>query len=646
MRNKRASNGERRKGHKSHKSRFISLKGKIDHVSTRFAVVQTQDGEVRIPTHNLRGAIHGDEVSLTVYPGKDHHGQAKVTGIVSRGRTAWVGTLRSIDSVLWFVPDNRRARFRVRVGEKDRRGASQGDKVIVKVFDDSSGTSMRGGVETVLGGEGIHEVEMNAIMEEYGLARRFSKEIDILVKGILAKPAGRDFGNRKDFRDVLTFTIDPEDAKDFDDAISVRKTSGDLYEIGIHIADVSHFVKEGSELDLEAFKRGSSVYLIDRTLPMLPEGLSNDLCSLKSLTDRLTVSVVFEMDVSGKISNRWIGRTIIHCNHRFSYQEAQESLRHGGLYGEELGILNKIAQAMRSERISHGSINFDTPEMEVKLDEKGVPLSIRLKEHYESHMLVEEFMLLANKEVARCVFEMRKSNPPPLVYRIHEPPDGKKIEELAQTVRSFGFEFNVSGDISKNINRLLDQIRGTPGEGILQVAGIRTMSKARYSQDNRGHFGLAFERYAHFTSPIRRYADLMVHRLLLGYLEGKMDLNPGSLEGRCDHISSREQTAQEAERASVRQKQLEYISMHREEACEGIVSNITAFGIFVMLDRVHLVGMIPIDDLTDDVYVFERHRCRVVGRRRKKSIGLADRLRVGIKKINMGDKTLDLSLKT
>ncbi|HNP07247.1 MAG TPA: VacB/RNase II family 3'-5' exoribonuclease, partial [Cyclobacteriaceae bacterium] len=449
------------------------------------------------------------------------------------------------------------------------------------------------------------------------------------------------------FRDVLTFTIDPEDAKDFDDAISFQKLDNGHYEVGVHIADVTHYVKPGGTLDKDAFDRATSVYLVDRTVPMLPERLSNQLCSLRPNEDKLTFCALFEIDDKAKVYNEWFGRTIIHSNQRFAYEEAQEQIESGkGHLANELQLLNKIALKLRKDRFAKGAVNFETTEVKFRLDENGKPLEVVPKERKDAHKLVEEFMLLANRAVATYVFKMKKGEDKnTFVYRTHDHPNPEKVMDFAQFAKQFGHTLNIEETaVSQSLNKLMADIEGKPEQNVLQQLAVRAMSKAKYTTDAKGHFGLAFPHYTHFTSPIRRYPDMMVHRLLQHYLDGGKSINKKDYEEKCLHSSEREKRAADAERASIKYKQVEFMSMAANKVYGGIITGVTDFGVFVEIIETKCEGMVRLTDMTDDFYEFDERNFRIIGRRRKKIYRLGDKVNVRVKKTDIGRRLIDLTI--
>jgi ribonuclease R len=459
----------------------------------------------------------------------------------------------------------------------------------------------------------------------------------------------REIKKRRDFRDILTFTIDPEDAKDFDDALSFRELENGHYEVGVHIADVTHYVTPGTILDDDAFDRATSVYLVDRTVPMLPERLSNGLCSLRPNETKLTFAAVFDMDARGKIHKEWFGRTVIHSDHRFSYEQAQEVLEaKEGKFARELTILNDLAKKLRKERFDKGAVNFETTEVKFKLDEKGKPLAVVPKIRKDAHKLIEEFMLLANKAVASFVYKQKKgADKNTFVYRTHDFPDPDRVSDFAVFAKQFGHTLHTEEQaVSRSLNKLMDEIEGKPEQNVLQSLAVRAMAKAKYTTEPKGHFGLAFEHYTHFTSPIRRYPDMMVHRLLQHYLDEGKSVNKTEYEAKCVHSSEREKRAADAERASIKYKQVEFMSLAEDKLYKGIITGVTDFGIFVEIIETKCEGMVRLADMKDDFYEFDEKNYRVIGSRRKKIYRLGDEVEVRVKKTDVDRRTMDLAFES
>ncbi|MFC5411323.1 ribonuclease R [Larkinella bovis] len=644
-----------------------SIVGTVDHVNPRFAFVSTgsgdRDDDIYVSTDDLNGAIDGDKVKVTRLSGSSNAGsfsrgsqnrnrrtEGRVTEIVERGRSELVGRIETWPNYGQVIPDSKRIYEEIYI-PKDKLGdARDGDKVIVRLtrFPDDRHRP-EGEVTAVLGQAGEHNTEMHAILAEFGLPIHFPAAVEQESERISEQIPDEEIQKRRDLRGVTTFTIDPEDAKDFDDALSVQILENGHYEIGVHIADVTHYIQPGTALEDEAFKRGTSVYLVDRVVPMLPEKLSNNLCSLRPNEDKLTFSAVFELTPDAKIKKEWFGRTVIHSDRRFAYEEAQDVVDRGqGDYLEELRLLNELAFKLRDERFRHGAINFETVEVKFKLDENGVPLSVYPKIRKDAHKLIEEFMLLANKRVAEFVHgSSRGDHPNVMVYRVHDSPDFEKLRTFAVFANRFGYKLKVDDqkELSKSFNTMMDSLEGQPEQNALQQLAIRTMAKARYSTEDIGHFGLAFRRYSHFTSPIRRYPDMMAHRLLQHYLNGGKSVDREEFEARCKHSSDRERVAVEAERASIKYKQVEFMSrMDRDQPFQGVITGVTDFGFFVEITETSAEGLVRMTDLEDDFYEFDKDNYRLIGKRNKKIFAFGDAVTVRVKEANLARRSLDLWL--
>jgi ribonuclease R len=622
--------------------------GVVDHVSSRFAYIKTgQEQDVFVKSNDLGSAVDGDTVKVIIFPTRHgDHPEGKVTEIVRRNRNRFVGKIEQSKNFAFVIADARKIHQDFFIYPENINGANHGDKVIVEVTNwASDDRKPEAKVIEVLGKAGENEAEIHSIMAEFDLPFRFSEGIQKEAEKIAEGITDEEIKKRKDYRDITTFTIDPVDAKDFDDALSFRKLENGNYEIGVHIADVTHYVRMNSGLDKEAFDRATSVYLVDRTIPMLPERLSNELCSLRPLEDKLTFAAVFEMTDRAKVVDQWFGRTIIHSDKRFSYEEAQEVLESGlGPFADELTILNDLAKKLRKERFAKGAVNFETTEVKFKLDDKGRPLAVIPKVRKDAHKLIEEFMLLANKYVATFAYEYKKGREKnTFVYRIHDFPDPDKVKDFALFAKQFGHKMNVEEEsISRSLNKLMEEIEGKPEQNVLEQLAIRTMAKAKYATEPKGHFGLAFKHYTHFTSPIRRYPDMMVHRLLQHYLDEGKPVNRTEYEDRCVHSSEREKRAADAERASIKYKQVEYMTYAEKKIYDGLISGVTEWGIYVEIVETKCEGMIRMSDLNDDFYQYDEKRYRIVGRRTKKVYTLGDKITVRVKKTDIDKRLIDL----
>jgi RNAse R (EC 3.1.-.-) len=548
------------------------------------------------------------------------------------------------------VTENRTLANDIFIPKDKLKGGKTGDKAIVKVTEwPDKAKNPIGQVIDILGQAGDNTTEMHAILAEFGLPYVYPKAVETAADKIPAEISAEEIAKREDFRKVTTFTIDPKDAKDFDDALSIRKLKDGLWEVGVHIADVTHYVKEGSIIDKEAEKRATSVYLVDRTIPMLPERLCNFICSLRPNEEKLAFSVIFDITEKGEVRDSRIVHTVINSDRRFTYEEAQQIIEtKEGDFKEEVLTLDTIAKALREKRFSAGAINFDRYEVKFEIDEKGKPISVYFKESKDANKLVEEFMLLANKTVAEkigCVPKNKKAKVLP--YRIHDLPDPEKLENLSQFIARFGYKVRTSGtktDISKSINHLLDDIHGKKEENLIETVSIRAMQKARYSTHNIGHYGLAFEYYTHFTSPIRRFPDMMVHRLVTKYMDGGRSVSEAKYEDLCDHSSNMEQIAANAERASIKYKQVEFMSERLGQIYDGVISGVTEWGLYVELNENKCEGLVPVRDLDDDYYEFDEKNYCLRGRRKNKIYSLGDAITVRVARANLEKKQLDFEL--
>lgn len=631
------------------------IQGRVDHVNPAFAYIVTPEDQedIYVKTGDLKFAIHDDIVSvmLTRASGNGFRAEGKVVSIIERARQEFVGRIEIGSKYSFVVPDNKNIHFDIFVYPEKIGKSKDNDKVLVKIkqWHDAQNRSPIGQVTEVLGQAGENEAEIHSIMAEFGLPFRFTEKVEAAANEIPEAIADEEISKRRDFRPITTFTIDPFDAKDFDDALSVQKLDDNKYEIGIHIADVSHYVQKGTILDKEAVERATSVYLVDRTIPMLPERLSNGLCSLRPDEEKYTFSAVFDIDIKGKITKKWFGRTVIKSDRRFTYEEAQERLEmHEGDFHEEITLLNTIAKELRNKRFKQGAVNFETVEVKFRLDENGKPMEVIPKERKDAHKLIEEFMLLANREVATHIFKWKErgkeEGSKTFVYRVHDDPDPEKLSTFASFAARFGHQVHTKKRIATSLNSLMEKIEGKPEQNVLESLAIRSMAKAKYTTDPRGHFGLAFAHYTHFTSPIRRYPDVMVHRLLDHYLSGSKSVDTEEYEYLCEHSSEREKRAADAERASIKYKQVEFMQTMLGQAFLGIVSGVTEWGIFVEIIETRCEGMIRMADLNDDYYDFDEKNYRVIGQRNKRIIALGDQLKVLVAKTDIERRTIDLQL--
>ncbi|EKB47447.1 ribonuclease R [Cecembia lonarensis] len=628
------------------------IEGEVDYVNPRFAYIRPEakyemEEDILVKEADLKHALDGDKVRVMVYPAKGSTGrlEGKVLEITQRLRDEFVGRVEISPRYAFVVPDFRKMHHDIFVHKGDLNGAEHNQKVVVKITEwREEDKNPTGKIVRVLGKAGEHEVEIHSIMAEFGLPFEYPQEIEEEANAIPEEIPTDEIKNRRDMRDIPTFTIDPVDAKDFDDAISYRKLENGNYEIGVHIADVTHYVKPKTKLEQEAYDRATSVYLVDRTIPMLPERLSNGLCSLRPNEDKLTFSCVFEMDENADVLNHWIGRTVTHSDRRFAYEEAQENIdKQEGDFYQELTFLNELAKKIRKRRFDKGAINFETVEVKFKLDDKGIPLGLMIKERKDIHKLIEEFMLLANRTVAEFIYNRNKGKDT-FVYRIHDFPDIEKLETFSTFAKRFGHDIKISEGtkISKALNQLMDEIVGKPEQNVLEQLAIRSMAKAKYTTEPKSHFGLAFKHYTHFTSPIRRYPDMMVHRLLQHYLDGGKGPDAEAWEDKCIHSSEREKRAADSERASIKYKQVEYMSLAEDKDYEGIITGVTEWGVYVEITETKCEGMVKVSEMNDDYYDFDEKNMRLIGSRNKKIITLGDKVMIRVVATDIDRRTIDL----
>jgi ribonuclease R len=626
--------------------------GTIDMTQSGHAYVRRDDGgeDIYIGADFKNTALHGDTVKLVLFA---HHVNGKQTGevveVLKRAKHNFVGVLQVHYNYAFLVPDDKKMHHNIFIPAEKLKQGKNGDKAVARISEwTAEHDNPIGEVVEILGKPGQHETEMNAIVLEYGFEPKFPEEVEQEAAKIPEKISAAEIKTRRDFRKVLTFTIDPEDAKDFDDALSFEKLPNGNYQIGIHIADVSHYIPEGSKLDEEALKRATSVYLVDRTIPMLPEKLSNGLCSLRPNEDKLTFSVVVEMNAKAEVLDTWYGKTIIHSLRRFTYEEAQERLETKlGDLAEELNILNDLAKILKEKRFKKGAISFETQEVKFRLDENFKPKELYIKVRKDAHKLIEEFMLLANRRVAEYGNGLGKGDKrKTFVYRIHEEPNEDKLRMFNIFAARFGYKIEMQSQksIASSFNALLDNLEGKPEQNLVQSQAIRTMSKAYYGTKKSMHYGLAFEHYTHFTSPIRRYPDLMVHRLLFAYLNSGKSANEAHYEEMCKQSSAMEVKAAEAERASVRYKQVEYISGFIGKEFEGIISGVTDWGIYAEISEYKAEGMIRLTNMEDDYYDYDPDNQWIIGRRSRRKFQLGDPIKVIVSAADIFKRTIDLGL--
>ena len=604
-----------------------------------------------VAERNSAHAMNNDKVKIAFFAKrKNHDAEGEVIEILERANDTFVGTLQVEKSYAFLVTENRTLANDIFIPRDKLKGGKTGDKAVVKVIEwPDKAKNPIGQVLDILGKAGDNTTEMHAILAEFGLPYVYPQAVEKAADKIPADISEEEIAKREDFRKVTTFTIDPKDAKDFDDALSIRKLKDNLWEVGVHIADVTHYVKEGGIIDKEAEKRATSVYLVDRTIPMLPERLCNFLCSLRPNEEKLAFSVIFDITEKGEVKSSRIVHTIIYSDRRFTYEEAQQIIEtREGDFKEEVLMMDTIAKALREKRFAAGAINFDRYEVKFEIDEKGKPVSVYFKESKDANKLVEEFMLLANRTVAEKIGRVPKGKKAKVLpYRIHDLPDPEKLDNLSQFIARFGYKLRTSGtktDISKSINHLLDDIQGKKEENLIETVSIRAMQKARYSTHNIGHYGLAFDYYTHFTSPIRRFPDMMVHRLVSKYLDGGRSVSESKYEDLCDHSSNMEQIAANAERASIKYKQVEFMSERVGQTYDGVISGVTEWGLYVELNENKCEGMIPMRDLDDDYYEFDEKNYCLRGRRKNKTFSLGDAITIKVARANLDKKQLDFAL--
>ena len=606
--------------------------------------------DIFVAPRKLRNALNGDKVKVYVFAKKSgRRNEGEVVEIIHRSKTEFIGVAKIAERFAFVIPDDRKMQHDIFVPLSDLNGAKNGQKVQVSLTDWPEGAKNPiGKIINVLGTQGENDTEMNSILAQYGFPLSFPETVEKEANAIPEQISEAEIKGRRDFRTTTTFTIDPADAKDFDDAISFQKLANGHYEIGIHIADVSHYVLPKSALDKEAYERATSVYLVDRVIPMLPERLSNGVCSLRPNEDKLCFAAVFELDEEANIITQWFGRTVIHSDRRFSYEEAQEVLENkAGDYAEELLKLNELAYILRDLKFKHGAISFESTEVKFKLNEAGKPIGVYVKERKDAHKLIEDFMLLANKKVAEFIAKKGKGKQKyTFVYRSHDSPNLENLNNFATFAARFGYKINTQTDkeIAKSLNYLMEDVEGKKEQNMLTQLAIRSMAKAIYTTKKTSHYGLAFDYYTHFTSPIRRYPDVMVHRLLALYLADGKSANTDEYELASSHSSAMEKRAADAERASIKYKQAEYLLENIGTTYTGIISGVTEWGMYVEISENKCEGMIRLRDITDDFYVLDEKNYCIIGQRKKKKYQLGDEVQIKVKKVDLSKRQIDFTL--
>lgn len=631
------------------KSRGGTVIGTVDMARGGFAYIvsETFKDDIFVSQENLHHALNGDTVKVLVYAHrKSSRLEGEVVEILERARETFVGTVEIAGRLAFLVPDTRQMPFDLFIPLDKLKGAGKGQKAIARITEwPANARNPFGEIVEVLGNQGDNETEMHAILAEFGLPFKFTEDVEEEAARMGDHITEADIKARRDFREVPTFTIDPADAKDFDDALSLRRISPDRWEVGVHIADVTHYVNPGTLIDEEGLQRATSVYLVDRVVPMLPERLSNYICSLRPNEDKLCFSAVFVMNERAELLDEWFGRTIIRSDRRFSYEEAQQIIDTGeGDLKDEMLMLNRLARILREERFKAGAVAFERDEVKIDVDEKGRPVRIYYREHGLSNELIEEFMLLANKKVAEYVGKAHEKKT--FVYRVHDRPDNEKLQKFSRFIKRFGYKISLKSgkQIALSLNNLLEEVRGSREQDIVENLALRAMAKAEYTTKNIGHYGLAFDHYTHFTSPIRRYPDMMVHRLLAGYLKGTPTENQKAYEKMCRHSSKMEVLAMEAERASIKYKQTEFMKDKVGQQFEGVVSGVTEWGIYVEIIENKCEGMIPIRGLAGDFYEYDEDNYCIRGRRTGKKYQIGDPLQIEVVRVNMERKQIDFAL--
>lgn len=627
--------------------------GTVDMTADGSAYIVPEDEfekDVFVAPRKLKNALHGDTVKAYVFAKKNgRKNEGEVIEIIKRAKSDFTGVIKVSDRFAFVIADDKKMLHDIFVPLSDILGAKNGQRVLVSLTDWPEGAKNPiGTVKHVLGDQGENNTEMNAILAQYGFPLSFPPQVEKEANAIPEEIPLAEISKRKDYRNILTFTIDPADAKDFDDAISYQKLPNGNYEIGVHIADVSYYVEQGSDLDKEAYSRATSVYLVDRVIPMLPERLSNGVCSLRPNEDKLCFAAIFELDEQANIKTEWYGRTVIHSDRRFTYEEAQEVIENkSGDYANEILKLNELAYILRDRKFKEGAISFESTEVKFKLDESGKPIGVYVKERKDAHKLIEDYMLLANRKVAEYIAKKAKGkNKLTFIYRVHDSPNMETLNTFANFASRFGYKINTKSDkeIAKSLNHLMADVEGKKEQNILTSLAIRSMAKAIYTTKKTSHYGLAFEYYTHFTSPIRRYPDVMVHRLLQTYLDEGKSADVEFYEVASAHSSAMEKRAAEAERASIKYKQAEYLEENIGTAYKGIISGVTEWGMYVEIEENKCEGMIRLRDISDDFYVLDEKNYCIIGQRKKKKYQLGDEVMIRVKKVDLSKRQIDFTL--
>jgi ribonuclease R len=629
------------------------VEGKVDLTNDGSAFIVTDDdseSDIFVAPRKLRNALNGDRVKVYVYAkSKGRRQEGEVIEILQRHKMEFTGVVKMSERYAFLIPDDRKMMHDIFIPMSELNSAKNGIKAVAEITDWPAGArNPVGRIKHVLGEQGENDTEMNAILAEYGFPLSFPAEVEHDAEQISADITPAEIAKRRDFRDTITFTIDPFDAKDFDDALSFKKLENGNYEVGVHIADVAHYIIPDSALDKEAFERGTSVYLVDRVIPMLPERLSNGLCSLRPNEDKLCFAAVFELDEQANIVTEWFGKTVIHSNRRFTYEEVQEVIEaQEGDFKDEILKLNELAYILRERKFKNGAISFETTEVKFKLDDKGKPTGVYIKERKDAHKLIEDFMLLANRKVAEFIAKKGKGKQKyTFVYRAHDSPKPEALASFAHFASRFGYKINTKSDkdIARSLNHLMEDVEGKKEQNVLTHLAIRSMAKAIYTTKTSSHYGLAFDYYTHFTSPIRRYPDVMVHRLLLHYLSGGQSVSEDMYEKMSQHSSQMEKRAADAERASVKYKQAEYLQDQVGNVFEGVISGVTEWGMYVEIVENKCEGMIRLRDISDDFYTLDEKNYAIIGQRKKKTYRLGDEVKIRVKNVDLTKKQIDFSL--